>query len=282
MQIKAALIKGTNILKEGKLAAALIDAKALLKFCLSYTDEDLLRNYEIKLTSSQTEEYFNLINRRLLHEPTAYISGQKEFYGHSFVITPDVLIPRNDSETLIDSLVKLYPDKKQALRILDIGTGSGCLIISALKEFEQAQGTALDISAASLEIARKNAGIHQLDHRLQFIESDLFDQLVAQSFDVILCNPPYIAINEIGLMNEETAYEPKGALFAEEEGLFFYRKIAANLPSFLAKGGRAFFEIGFNQQNRVAEIFQAVKLIIEKTVLDLESRPRCIVVKNDN
>lgn len=281
MQVRAALLQGKNLLTEAKLPSAIIDAKALLKFCLSYNDEEVLKNFDLELTKDQESNYFALLSRRLRHEPIAYITGSREFYGHRFLVTPDVLIPRNDSETLIDALIKLYPLKEQKFKLLDLGTGSGCLIISALKEFKQAMGVALDISEASLKVAKENSVVHQVDDRLQFIESDLFAQLPEQKFDVILCNPPYIAPDEINLMNAETAFEPVRALFADEGGLFFYRQIATLLPNYLAKRGRAIFEIGSNQQNKVAEIFQAAKLIIEEVARDLESRPRCIVVTND-
>jgi release factor glutamine methyltransferase len=191
-------------------------------------------------------------------------------------------LPRNDSEILIDTLLTLYRNSSTPLQILDIGTGSGCLIISALKHLPKAQGIALDIAANSLAVAKHNATGLNVAHRIKWIKSNMFEKLNNIQFDIILCNPPYIAKEETHLMNQDTTFEPKIALFAADSGLYFYREIAKQLAQFLKNDGHAIFEIGYNQKEAVAEIFQAANFTIEQIVHDLESRPRCIVVrKND-
>ena len=279
MQIREALTQGAALLAKAEVGSPIIDAKAILKFILAMTDEGLLGNYDQELSLVHQQVYFTLVKRRQAHEPVAYIIGQKEFYSQNFIVNEHVLIPRNDSEILIDSICKTYPDKNLPLKILDIGTGSGCLILTLLNEYENAQGVALDISPLSLEVAELNARKLKLTHKVKFIESDLFSELTDRHFDLIISNPPYIASIEKNLMNSETNFEPRLALFAVEEGLYFYRKIAQNLSKYLKTGGRAFFEIGFRQQNKVAEIFQAANLLIESTQYDLEARPRCVVIK---
>jgi len=281
MQVREALVKGAALIARSNLPSPMIDAKAILKSILSMRDEDLLRNYDQDLTAENEQAYFLSIKRRQSFEPIAYIIGMKEFYSRNFMVNSAVLIPRNDSEILIDLVVKFYPDKNTSLEILDIGTGSGCLILTLLGEYQNAIGTAIDISRASLEVAEQNGRNLNFMKRVKFIKSDLFDELGDERFDLIICNPPYIAENEKNLMNQETEFEPSHALFAKEDGLYFYHKIAKEIEKYLRKGGRAIFEIGFNQQNKVAEIFQAANLVIEANEYDLESRPRCVVIKND-
>jgi len=279
MRIKESIAKGAKLLSGAEVDSASLDARVLMKSLLKVSNEELLARYDFELSEPQMEAYNKLIERRELGEPIAYITGEREFYGRSFVVNKDVLIPRNDSEILIDSVTKFFPDLKARIRFLDIGTGSGCLLLTALAEYQNASGIGVDVSGAALKVAEQNAISLNLTSRVEFIESDLFEKLSEQEFDVILCNPPYIATSEKQFMNRDTDFEPRLALFADEDGLFFYKKIAKNIDVYMADKSRVFFEIGFAQKNQVAEIYENCNLSVVAYEKDLAQIVRCLVIQ---
>jgi release factor glutamine methyltransferase len=277
MHVIKLIREAAKLFAEQGIETNFLDAKILMKHINNWTDEELLRNYDKECLREQL--YRDLALRRAAFEPIAYIIGYKEFYGREFEVSNKVLIPRPDSETIIESVRRFYGISNSPMSILDIGTGSGCLLITLLSEFPSAQGIGLDISKDALMVAQKNVRQHALQDRARLIESDLFQNLKETFFDVIVCNPPYISVNEKTWMNKDTNFEPKEALFANDEGLAIYTKIAEKLSLFMKSDSRAFFEIGLGQENRVVKIFQKNNLFIDEVVKDLASTARCIVIR---
>jgi release factor glutamine methyltransferase len=196
-----------------------------------------------------------LLARRLAHEPVAHITGTRDFWTLSLKVTPDVLIPRPDSETLIEAALRHFAGQAGPRRILDLGTGSGALLLAALSEWPQATGLGIDISAGALAVARENAGRCGLADRAEFVAGDWAQGLDGR-FDLILCNPPYIEADAV-LAPEVADHEPHGALFAGADGLDCYRRLAPEMARLLETGGIALFEIGHDQGRAVSGLFAA-------------------------
>lgn len=233
-----------------------LDAELLMAHALETSREDLL----LKLPDMNAPRDFReLLERRLAHEPVAHIVGAKEFWGLSFLVSSEVLIPRPDSELLIEEAVRLYANKPPA-RILDLGTGSGALLLAVLSEFPETTGIGIDASAPVLEIAHNNADRLSLTARAQFqmldwLRSDWADDLPGP-FDLILANPPYVS-TDVTLSPEVAQYEPHDALFAGAEGLDDYRIILPALEKLLATGGHALLEIGYDQAESVTQLAES-------------------------
>lgn len=220
----------------------------------------------------------SFVERRLAREPLAYILGHKEFWSLDFAVGPGVLIPRPDSETLIEAVCKNFPDKSAPLSVLDLGTGSGCLLIAALSEYPNARGVGVDSSAEALAWARQNVAKHRMEERIVLIESGWLEE-ASPGFDVILCNPPYIPIGDIDTLAPEVRlFEPRAALNGGLDGLDAYRALASRIGALLARQGRAFVEIGAEQETGVRHIFEASQLSVASMRPDLAGIPRCAVV----
>lgn len=264
MKISDCLVKARAILDQSGVSNSKLDSLVLLSYALfisgekDFSKERIIFNPSFELSAAQSDGFFELIKRRANFEPVSHLIGKREFFGADFLVTSDVLDPRPDSETLIESVLKNIPDKNSELQILELGVGSGCLIITLLKHYQKACGTGVDLSRKALAICQKNLENHLKDKRLQLFESDLFGALSCDlKFDLIVSNPPYIASSEIEFLQEEVKkYEPKMALDGGLDGLDFYRKIAQNAQNFLKKDGKVVLEIGFGQENDVIKIFQ--------------------------
>ena len=223
------------------------------------------------------ETFEPLLARRAAREPLAYITGRREFWGLDFAVSPATLIPRPDSETIIEAALEAFPKRNAVTRILDLGTGTGCLLLAALHEFVDAFGIGLDFSATAAALARRNAAAGGLDGRAGFLASD-WAAPVNGRFDLILSNPPYIAEPEIAeLMPEVAKYEPHLALNGGADGLAAYRAIIAALPRLLAPGGAAILELGMGQAQAVAALAQPAGFST-KTRTDLANIPRALVI----
>jgi release factor glutamine methyltransferase len=193
-----------------------------------------------------------LIQRRLAHEPVSQIIGSRGFWEHEFIVSRDVLTPRPDSEVLIEEALKCLPDRELPYRFLDLGTGSGCLILSLLHEFPQSKGLAVDASPKALEIAKRNAQQLKMEDRIMFQQGDWAKGLTG-AFDLVISNPPYIpAKQKVDLMPEVRDYEPEMALIGGEDGLECYRILSAQTPALLKSGGWLIFEVGIHQAGTVA------------------------------
>ena len=219
-----------------------------------------------------------LVTRRAAREPLAYITGHKEFWSLDFAVGPGVLIPRPDTETLIEELVRRHADHSAPLSLLDLGTGSGCLLIAALKEFPNARGVGIDASAEALAWAQRNIAAQALEDRTSLIET-AWPEEASPGFDVILANPPYIPSAEIDRLEPEVArFEPRPALDGGPDGLEAYRALAPRIARLLTPSGTAFLEFGQGQDQDVASILASAGLEIVKIAADLAGIPRCAVV----
>ena len=226
-------------------------------------------------TPEQLKAFDALIVRRARREPLAYITGHKEFWNLGFAVGPGVLVPRPESETLIESALAAFPDAP--LRVLDIGTGTGCLLISFLADRTRASGIGVNSSETALEYARKNKARHGLDGRCQLFRS-AWEPPVGGTFDVILVNPPYLSEREFDLAQPEIReYEPREAFVAGPDGLDGVRAIAPVLTRRLSPAGRAFIEIGAGQEDAAKAILTACDLDVYQSAPDLSGVARCLV-----
>ena len=276
MNIDEALNRASTLLKEGGIEGARSEARILLGHVLGATREELLLCHANSLAKNKFEEFMSLTARRVAREPIAYLTGEREFWGLTFEVTRETLIPRPDSETLIEAA--LHFARENGLnrpRILDIGTGSGCLMISLLNEMPEAGGVATDISFAALEVARRNAARHGVAARAHFAAVS-WGGALKSLFDLIIANPPYIAeAARASLMPDVVDYEPKEALFAGATGVDAYRALAPDLARLIAPEGRIFIELGQGCGEQVTALFTASGMRECANRSDLAGIERC-------
>lgn len=247
-----------------------LDAELLMAHALDTTRETMLLRH---LDDPAPAPFAALVARRLRHEPVAYITGSRGFWSIDLHVGPGVLVPRADSEALIEAAIARFPDRAAPLRILDLGTGPGTLLLAALAEWPRARGIGVDTSAVALDYARRNAEALSLADRTEFHQGDWLDGIDGR-FDLILCNPPYISTEEdIGA--EVRGHEPAEALFAGPDGLDDYRRIVPALPARLASGGIAVLEIGWTQADAIAALVRDTGLT-PALHRDLGGRPRVV------
>lgn len=228
-------------------------AEWLLRERLGWTKTELITHYHQPMPSAEIKQFETDINQFHEGRPMQQIVGHEWFYGRKFRVTEHTLIPRPETEEWLDRVLKVLPDRP--LKVLDIGTGTGVIALTVKLERPLDTVTATDISVEALEVAQKNAELLSADVR--FLKGSVFEPVAGEVFDVIISNPPYISHEEISLMDESVLkYEPKSALFAENEGLAIYEEIAKNVSAYLVAPGYAFFEIGFAQGEKVADLFE--------------------------
>ena len=253
------------------------DARDLLLHVLGIDAVALIASDHEPLTADEAAQYDTALARRASSEPVSKIIGRRSFYGLDFHVTPDVLDPRPDSETLIDAALQIA-DPAAPLRILDMGTGSGCLLLTLLHHLPQSSGIGIDASEPALRIARENAKRLHLTEKACFIQSDWLEK-VDETFDLVVCNPPYIGENEVSTLSDDVLHwDPKAALFADEDGLAAYRAIAPTLRRALSETGTAFFEIGFGQGMAVERFFSEAGFENMTFRRDIAGIHRCMVV----
>lgn len=250
MTWKELLKKGECVLQEADIADASLDAWYLLEYVSERNRAGYFMHQEDKVPLVAVERYQNLVKRRSCHIPLQHLTGRQEFMGLEFQVSPEVLIPRQDTELLVEKLLPLVSGK----RVLDLCTGSGCIAVSLSVLGTPLEVTAIDLSEKALLVARKNA--EQLQAKVDFIQSNLFDH-VTKKYDVIVSNPPYIATEVVKtLMPEVREYEPSMALDGGPDGLDFYRQIAIESRKYLNSGGMVWLEIGYDQRVSVSRLFQ--------------------------
>ncbi|WP_455655533.1 peptide chain release factor N(5)-glutamine methyltransferase [Phascolarctobacterium sp.] len=239
-----------------------LDAEILLCAVLKCERITLYVHFDQPLSEEELTEYRGYVARRAQQEPLAYILGEKAFMKHSFKVNPAVLVPRPETELLVESVAKAAAGAGAA-SLLDLGTGSGAIIVSLLELLPEAVGTAVDISAAALAVAGENAEAIGVSSRLTLVESDLFAGLPAgQAFDIIVSNPPYIPAADIAGLAADVQREPRGALDGGSDGLDFYRRIAAGCGTWLKPDGLLAFEVGIGQAQQVAGLCRQAGLTV--------------------
>lgn len=272
-----ALKKGEAYLQEENISDAAIDAWYLLQYALkdeygkSVDRTWYLMHREEEMNASQCARYQTLLNERRKHRPLQHITGEQEFMGLDFLVNDKVLVPRQDTEILVEEALKLC---QPGMQILDMCTGSGCIIISLMKHGTDIQGTAADVSGEALEVAVENAARH--DVMVDFRQGDLFEN-VDGSYDMIVSNPPYIPTSEIEkLMAEVRCFDPLAALDGKEDGLYFYREIITKGQAYLKANGWLLVEIGYDQGQQVSEMMRSADLTDVSIIKDLAGLDRVV------
>ena len=258
MIIRQALLQSSKTLHNANIETARLDSQILLSHIINKDKLFLLINDDFILSQKQIKQFFALIERRVKHEPVAKIIGYKEFWGLEFYTNQYTLDPRPDSELLIETALKYLPDKEKKLNILDIGTGTGCLILSLLSEYNNAQGIAIDCCNKALQLSSKNAKKLNLNKQIKYIKSHWLESIPKSAkFDLIISNPPYITTDEYDELGQELEFDPQSALISKShDGLDAYTKIAEQAFDFLTKDGYIMLEIGRNMENSVTNIMK--------------------------
>jgi release factor glutamine methyltransferase len=267
-------------LKRAQSKSPPLSADLLLAFVLHWDRVRILTHPEESISEEAWARFQDLVRRRAKREPLQYLTGEQEFYGLAFRTGPGVLIPRPETEILVENAIRLIRNRPHpGARFLDVGTGSGCIAISIAHEVPTAAGWAVDLSAAALEIARANARRHGVADRIRWIRSSFLDCFPPNPvFDFIFCNPPYIALNDCdSLPSEVKDYEPHLALFGGESGLQVYRDLIPEAPSRLVPGGYLLLELGAGQAEQVKQFVEHEGLSVEAILSDLQEIPRCLV-----
>lgn len=265
--------EGCRRLVAAEVPEASLDARLLLEYICGTNRNDLLVHGDREVSDEQAKQYDAVLQQREKRIPLQQITHCQNFMGLDFYVNEHVLVPRQDTEILVEEVLKDFHD---GMRVLDMCTGSGCILISLMNYSNDCEGVGVDVSPEALAVAKRNQGILRSEKQVTWIESDLFDK-VEGKFDVIVSNPPYIAWAEYEtLMPEVKEHEPKIALVAEEEGLLFYRKIIDEGKSFLNGGGQIFFEIGCTQADAVSKLFEEAGFIEIHVVQDYAGLDRVV------
>lgn len=274
--IAETLVRATEILQKRGLAEPRREANSLLSFALAKNKTFLIAHSEYKLTAEEEINFQTVLRRRAGREPLQYITGKQEFYGLDFQVTPDVLIPRPETEMIVENALEILKSRENS-RFCEIGVGSGCISISILHNARAASAIGLDISDKALEIAQKNAEKHQVAERLNLKISDVFSRLADEKFDFVVSNPPYIPRADIeNLQPEVRDFEPLTALTDGGEGLSIIEKIIRESPKFLKPNGFLLMEIGFGQAEDVEHLFDAGIWQTVEILPDLQSIGRMV------
>lgn len=248
--------KGVKVLTEAAIAEAALDARLLLEYVCKTDRNTLLAHGDREVTGEEQEQYLETIARRAAHVPLQHITGEQEFMGLTFTVNNKVLVPRQDTEVLVEEVMRNLHD---GMQILDMCTGSGCILLSLLQYSNDCTGVGVDLSTDALAVARGNyERIRQQKPEMEasFLESDLFTKVEGR-YDIIVSNPPYIRSDVIpNLMPEVRDYEPMMALDGTEDGLFFYREITKKAKDYLNRGGMLYYEIGCDQAEEVCAIME--------------------------
>ena len=276
MKIENILNKGADILKANKIVNPFLDAEILLSESIKKNKKHIILNPTEVLKRQHLNKFNKLIERRKKGEPVAYLINKKEFWKNEFYINKDVLIPRPDSELIIEQVLKIY-SKDTQLQVLDVGTGSGCILLSILKERQNFYGTGIDVSKKSINVSKFNAKKLKLGNRVKFYNSDV-DNFKIGKYDLIVSNPAYIELLNLKYLEKNVInFEPKLALSGGFDGISKIRKIISKASILIKKKGKLILEIGFNQKNKVKNILNKEGFYINKTLKDYGNNDRCII-----
>jgi len=276
MNIHSAVIEATNILKDKSIPSAQLDTEILMAKALGKNREYIILNHDKVLNVENLEYFKKLVYERAARKPVAYLLNKKFFWNSEFCVDKNTLIPRPDTEIIIEQILKVTRNRNY-LRILDIGVGSGCIILSVLKEKKNFYGTGIDISKNSIDISKINAQKLSVDKRIKFYKSDV-DKFAEGKYDLIVSNPPYIKKSVLKYLDADVIkFEPKLALDGGLDGLSVIRKVIKKSSELLKKKGKFILEIGFDQKNKVIKLLNNKGFYINSTVKDLAKNDRCIV-----
>ncbi len=265
---------GSNLLKEKKISSHILDSEILLSKILNKTRENILINLDQKINTKNILAYKEYLQRRSNNEPIAYILGEKEFWSKKFYVNKGTLIPRSETELLVDKILKIYKHKK--ISILDIGTGSGCIIISLLINLKDSYGIGIDISKNAILTAKKNALKHKLTKRVKFLNKS-FNNIFSKKFDLIVSNPPYIDSKDIkNLSDDIKRHEPRIALDGGNDGLDLIKKVIYKSKHILKKNGMLAIEIGKGQIKKVSKILINNNFRVKHVIKDYKNNVRCV------
>ena len=276
MKLSEIIIEGANILKKKNIPSYLVDSEILMGKILDKKREFVILNQNLKINENDYSKYIKLINKRGLNVPVAYLTNSKDFWRNEFYVDKRVLIPRPDTEILIEVALNILKEKK-INSFLEVGVGSGCIILSILSEIIHLKGTGIDISQKALDVCKINSKKLNLYNRVKLFKSDI-DKFNNGKYDLIISNPPYICKSDLrNLMKDVVGYEPEIALNGGNDGALEIRKIIKKSSKLLKKNGRLVLEIGHNQRIKVSEILKNNGFFIQKVIKDLGQKNRCIV-----
>ena len=305
MNQKDLLILGENTLKKFNVDDAHIKAKILLEFILKQNDSELLKNELEEVNSLKKQQYEETLKEIINGKPLQYITNSQEFMALNFFVNENVLIPQPDTEILVETAIKTienctidlksecikkegikeYNTENNQIEILDLCTGSGCIGISIAKYSANTKVTASDISKEAIQVAKKNAILNNVEEKIEFIVSNLFENIKNKKFKIIVSNPPYIETSVVKTLSKEVQNEPKLALDGGEDGLLFYKKILNEAHKYLESNGYLLLEIGYNQAEKIKKIYKANcqnfwNLETQKPIKDLAGNDRVLIFKN--
>ena len=276
MNIQTALKNACLELQKNKISSALLDSELLLSKVIKKDRKFILLNPDKKLDKNDQKSFEDLISKRSKGKPIAYLTGHKSFWNYDFKVSEKVLIPRPDSEIIIEQVLKIYKNKEK-INFLEVGVGSGCLALSILKEKKSFLATGVDLSQDCIEICRYNANKLGVTNRVKLIKSDV-DNLNFHKYDLIISNPPYIKNLDINKLNKEVKnYEPKLALKGGLEGLSIIRKVIEKSSELIKTNGKLILEIGYDQKEPVKKMLNENNYYINDILKDLAKNDRCIV-----
>ena len=256
-----------------------LEASLLLEHAIQCDRTFVIGHSDRELSSEELQAFQDLVDRRAGGEPLQYITRHQEFFKLDFEVTPDVLIPRPETELIVEAVLGVFPGTSE-FTFADVGTGSGCIAISILHERLSASATALDKSAKALAVAQRNASRHQVNARLRLIESDLFRAVPEnESFDLIVSNPPYVPDGELSMLQREVQREPQSALAGGADGLDVIRRLLGEAPRHLRAHGYLIFEFGINQDEAIAELVAGNIWELIEVRRDLQQIPRTIILR---
>ena len=276
MNIEIAIKNACKELRKNKISSAALDSELLLSKVINKNREFILLNLDKELDQNDQEHFKDLIIKRSQGKPLAYLTGIKSFWNYDFKINEKVLIPRPDSEIIIEQVLDIYKNKNN-LNFLEVGIGSGCIALSILKEKKSFLATGIDLSKESIKICRFNANKLGVGNRIKLIKSDV-DNLIFRKYDLIVSNPPYIKKLDLKKLNKEVInYEPKLALDGGLEGLSVTRKVIKKSSELIKTHGKLILEIGYDQREPVKKMLNENNFYINRILKDLANNDRCIV-----
>ena len=276
MKISQALNIGTKFLIKNNIKSPSLDSEILMSKTIRKDKKFIILNSNQKLEEESFQYFKNLIKQRSSGKPIAYLTGNKSFWNYEFKTSPDVLIPRPDTELIIDEVLKIVKYKRK-LNILDVGIGSGCILLTILKEKKDFNGVGVDISKKCLDISRINASILNLNNRVKFFKSDV-DNFTYGKYDLIISNPPYIKKLDLKYLDKDVInFEPKLALDGGLEGLSAIRKVINKSSELIKINDKLVIEIAFDQKNEVVKLLKKKGFYINKVLKDLAKNDRCII-----